>query len=122
MLGDFNENLRSVGVAKMLARRKQVAEESANNDECPHALSSSLIRLFDLPLLNLEANVYYEIANSDFYQEKLSAIANLTDTKIQECLEKPEVLHYLNVIALSQSVERHMKLVAEAFAQVERVD
>ena len=48
-LGDYNENVRNVGVAKMLARRKQVAEESASNDECPHALSSSLIRLFDLP-------------------------------------------------------------------------
>ena len=54
MLGDDNEN---VGVVKMPAHRKQVAaEESANNDECPHALNSSLIRLFDLPLLNLEAN------------------------------------------------------------------
>ena len=55
MLGDYNEN---VGVAKMLARRKQVAEESASNDQCPHAPSNSLIRLFDLPSLNLEANAY----------------------------------------------------------------
>ena len=60
MLGDYDKNVRNVGVAKMLARRKQVAEESANNDECPHASSSSLIRLFDLPSLNLEANAYYE--------------------------------------------------------------
>ena len=28
VLGDDNENIRQVGVAKMLARRKQVAEES----------------------------------------------------------------------------------------------
>ena len=28
MLGNFNKNVRSVGVAIMLARRKQVAEES----------------------------------------------------------------------------------------------
>ena len=53
MLGDDNEN---VGVAKMPAHCKQVAEESANNDECPHALNSSWIRLFNLPLLNLKAN------------------------------------------------------------------
>ena len=32
ILGDYNKN---VGVAKMLARRKQVAKESANNDEGP---------------------------------------------------------------------------------------
>ena len=56
MLGDYNKNVRNVGVAKMLARRKEVAEESANNDESPHAPSSNLIRLFDLPSLNLEAN------------------------------------------------------------------
>ena len=64
-------------MAKILARGKQVAEESANNDECPHALSSSLIRLFDLPALNLEANAHYELANFDSYQQKPPAIANL---------------------------------------------
>ena len=42
----------------MLARRKRVAEESANNDDCPHTLNSRLIRLFDVPTLNLEANAY----------------------------------------------------------------
>ena len=77
MLGDYNKNVRNVGVAKMLARRKQVAEESANNDECPHAPSSSLIRLFNLPSLNLEANAYYKLANFDSYQQKPPAIANL---------------------------------------------
>ena len=77
MLGDYNKNVRNVGVAKMLARRKQVAEKSANNDERPHAPSSSLIRLFDLPSLNLEANAYYELANFDSYQQKPPAIANL---------------------------------------------
>ena len=35
MLGDYNKNVRNVRVAKMLARWKQVAEESAKNDECP---------------------------------------------------------------------------------------
>ena len=62
MLGD--DNARNVGEAKMLARWKQVAEESANNDDCPFALNSSLIHLFDVPTLNLlEANAYYELAN-----------------------------------------------------------
>ena len=65
MFGDDNENVRNVGEAKVLAHRKQVAEESANNDECPHALNSNLIRLFDLPSLNLEANAFYELANFD---------------------------------------------------------
>ena len=81
-----------------------------------------MIRLFDLPSLYLEANAYYELANFDSYQQKPPAIANLTDTDIEECLGKPLVLHYLYVIANSQSVERHIKLVAEASAQVERFD
>ena len=34
------------------ARWKQMAEKSVNDNECPHALSSSLIRLFDLLSLN----------------------------------------------------------------------
>ena len=56
MLEDDNKNVRSVGVAKVLAHRKQAAEESANNDDCLHALNSSLIRLFNVTTLNLEAN------------------------------------------------------------------
>ena len=39
MLGDDNENVRNVGLAKILARQKQVAEESANNNDCPVALN-----------------------------------------------------------------------------------
>ena len=72
MLGGDKEN---VGVAKVLAHQKQVAEGSANNDECPHALNSSLIRLFDLPLLNLDANAYYELADfncsSDYLKQQV---------------------------------------------------
>ena len=35
MLEDDNKNVRSVGVAKVLAHRKRVAEEGANNDDGP---------------------------------------------------------------------------------------
>ena len=65
MMLDDNENVRNVSVAKELAHRKQAAEENANNDDCPHALNSSLIRLFDVPTLNLGANAYYELVNFD---------------------------------------------------------
>ena len=66
----------------MLERWKQVVEESANNNDCPLALNSSLIRLFDIPTPHL-ANAYYEFANFD---------------AIEQCLKKPLVLHYLYVI------------------------
>ena len=69
----------------MLARRKRVAEESANNDDFPLALNTILIRLFDVPTLNLEANAYCELANFVSYQQKPPAIASLADTEIEEC-------------------------------------
>ena len=97
-------------VAKVLPLRKQVAEESANNDDWSHALNSSSIRLFDVPTLNLEANAYYELA---------IAIASLTDREIEECLKKPLVLQYP---CHKQSVERHVKLVVEESAQVAGFD
>ena len=53
ILRDDNENVK---VVKMLERWKQVVEESANNDDCPLALNSSWICLFDVPTLNLETN------------------------------------------------------------------
>ena len=55
------------------------------NDDCPHLLNSSSIRLFDVPTLNLEANAYYEIANVDSHQQQPPAIASLTDTERQTC-------------------------------------
>ena len=80
MLGDNNKNIRSVGMAKVQAHRKQAAEESANNDDCPNVLNSSLIRLFNVPTLNLEANACYEIANFHSDQQQLPATANPTTT------------------------------------------
>ena len=77
MLVDDKESGRNVGVAKVLPFRKQVAEESANNDDWPHALNSSSIRLFDVPTLNLEANAYYELAYVDSYLQQSTAIATL---------------------------------------------
>ena len=74
MLGDDNENVRNVEMTKVLAHRKQVAEESANNDDCPHALSNGLIRLFDLPSLNLKANAYYKLANFDSSSNNLQQL------------------------------------------------
>ena len=72
MLGDGNEN---VGVAKVQAHQKQVAEENANSNDCPHELNSSLICLFNVPMLNLKANAFYELANVDSSRQQLPAIA-----------------------------------------------
>ena len=82
----------------MLEHWKQVVEESANNDDCPLALNSSLIRLFNVPTLNLEANAYHELANFDSYLQKRPTMASLAHTEIEQCLKKPLVLHNLYVI------------------------
>ena len=76
MLGDDNKNVKSVGMAKVLAHRKQVAEESANIDDWPHVPNSSLVRLFNVPTLNVEANAYYELTYFDSDQQQLPATAN----------------------------------------------
>ena len=44
MLGDDNKNVKSLEMAKVLAHRKQAAEESANNDDCPHVPNNSWVR------------------------------------------------------------------------------
>ena len=77
MLGDDNENVRNVEVAKMLERWKQVVEERANNDDGPLALNNSLIRLFDVPTLNLKVNARYEFANFDSDQQRLQQLQAL---------------------------------------------
>ena len=61
----------------MLERWKQVVEESANNDDCPLALNSSWIRLFDVSTLNVEANANYECANFDSYCKSLQQLQAL---------------------------------------------
>ena len=104
MHGNNNENVRNARVAKMVERWKQMVEESENNDDCPFALNSSLIRLFSVPTLNVKANAYSEFAIFDFYQQKPPSIASLAllhnaHTEIEQRLKKPQVIHYLYVIA-----------------------
>ena len=72
MLEDDDKNVKSVEMAKVLAHRKQVDEESAY----PHVQNSSLVRLLNVPTLNLEANAYYEFANFDSDQQQLPVTAN----------------------------------------------
>ena len=77
MVGNDYENARNVGVVKVLAHRKQVAEESAHNDDCPPAQNNSLIRLFDIPTPNLEANAYHELANFVLTSNNLQQLQTL---------------------------------------------
>ena len=115
-VGNFSASLSNCLFKERGSVRKQVAEESANNHDCPHLLNRSSIRLFDVPVpaLNLEVNAYYELANVDSHQQQPPAIASLTDTKIAEYLKKSLVLQHP---CHNHSVEQHVKLVTEAPAQ-----
>ena len=73
-----------------------VAEENANNNDCSRALNNSLIRLFDVPTLNLEANAYHDLVN---FEQNPTAITSLTDTEIEDGLKKTLILHYQYDIA-----------------------
>ena len=77
MIRDDKQSLRNVGVAKVLPLRKPVAEESANNNDWPHALNSSSICLFGVPTQNLEPNANYELASVNSYLQQPLAIATL---------------------------------------------
>ena len=99
MLGDGDQAVRDKGVNHVLSLRK--------ND--------TSVRLFHLPTLNLEADTYYELADLEICQQQPPAIRHLSDSEIEDCRMKPLILHHP---CHNQTVERHVKLVTEASAQV----
>ena len=99
MLGDDDQAVRDKGVNHVLSLRK--------ND--------TSVRLFHLPTLNLEADTYYELADLEICQQQPPAIRHLSDSEIEDCRMKPLILHHP---CHNQTVERHVKLVTEASAQV----
>ena len=70
---------------------------------------------FHLPTLNLEADAYYELTDLEICLQQPPAIRHLSDSEIEDCRMKPLILHHP---CYNQTVERHVKLVMEASAQV----
>ena len=99
MLGDGDQAVRDKGVNHVLSLSK--------ND--------TSVRLFHLPTLNLEADTYYELADLEICQQQPPAIRHLSDSEIEDCQMKPLILLHP---CHNQTVERHVKLVTEASAQV----
>ena len=63
----------------------------------------------------MEADTYYELADLEICQQQPPAIRHLSDSEIEDCRMKPLILHHP---CHNQTVERHVKLVTEASAQV----
>jgi len=59
MLGDGDEQIRSMAVTKVIALRKELVSSSSTEGSSSSERRSSSIRLFHLPTINMKADVYY---------------------------------------------------------------
>ena len=115
MSGDGDEQIRSKAVTKMIALRKELFSSFAAEENFTGERQSSLIRLFHVPIINMKADVYYNLANIETCSQQPPAIAHLTNDSIEECRMKPLLLYYP---CHNHTVERHVKLDTEASLQV----
>ena len=124
MLGDSDEKVRRLAVNKINSfRGKSVDYHIPNEDFVGGYLFKDAgkgdhndIRRFCLPKINLEAKTYYTLVNLKG-QELIQppAVRSLTDAEIDEIRNTPLKLNYP---CHNQTVERHVKVVTEASAQV----
>ena len=77
---------------------------------------TSIVRLFEPPTLDLTVNSYYKMVNLTSCHQQPPVIEHLTDLDIEQCRIRPLQLDHP---CHNQCVERHVKMVTEATAQVE---
>ena len=128
MLGDDDEKIRMLGVNKVLSIRRELTSADSSNllamsvneehsSELTCGTSSALsVRPFNVPVINLTATSFDKMVDLTSWQHQPPAIEHLTDTEIEQCRARPLKLDHP---CHNQSVERHVKLVTEASAQVE---
>ena len=63
MLGDGNEQIRSMAVTKVITLCKESVSSFATKESFTSERQSSPIRLFHVPTINVKANAYYQFAN-----------------------------------------------------------
>jgi len=78
MLGDGDEQIRSMAVTKVIALRKELVSSSSTEGSSSSERRSSSIRLFHLPTINMKADVYYQLADIETCSQQPPAIAHLT--------------------------------------------
>ena len=78
--------------------------------------TASTVRLFEPPTLDLTVNSYYKMVNLTSCHQQPPVIEHLTDLDIEQCRIRPLQLDHP---CHNQCVERHVKMVTEAAAQVE---
>ena len=77
--------------------------------------TASTVRLFEPPTLDLTVNSYYKMVNLTSCHQQPPVIEHLTDLDIEQCRIRPLQLDHP---CHNQCVERHVKMVTEAAAQV----
>ena len=126
MLGDEDETIRELGVNKILSLRGLLpnfiipnegsfSTDDEDSEDEPENPQSTSVRLFEKPELNVNATIYYNMVNLNNYHHQPPVIQNLSDSDIREFQLSPLKLRHP---CHNQSVERHVKLVTEAAAQV----
>ena len=119
MLRDGDEQIRSMTVTKVIALRKVLVQSFAAEGSFSSERGSSFLRLFHPPTINAKADVYYQLADIETCSQQTRPIAHLTNGSIEDRQMKPLLLYYF---CHNQTVELHVKLVAEASAQVARFE
>ena len=99
-----------MAVTKEIALRKEMVSCFAAEENFTCKRQSSPIRFFHVPIINVKANVCYQLANTKICSQQPSAIAHLTNDSIEECRMKPLLLYHP---CHNQTVKRHVKLVTE---------
>ena len=115
MIGDSDEQIRSMAVTNVIALCKELVSCLAAEESFTSERQSSPICLFHVPIINMKADVYYKLVNIETCSQQPPAIAHLTNDSIEECRMKPLFLYrpWHN-----QTVKRQVKLVTEASLQV----
>ena len=130
MLGDNDEEIRMRGVNKVLSIRGNLPStvsfdnhdlvdsrsEEYSLEGAKYYNSASTVRLFEPPTLDLTVNSYYKMVNLTFCHQQPPVIEHLTNLDIEQCRIRPLQLDHP---CHNQCVERHVKMVTEAAAQVE---
>ena len=130
MLGDNDEEIQMQGVNKVLSIRGNLPSmvsfdnhdlvdshsEEYSLEGAKYYDTTSTVRLFELPTLDLTVNSYYKMVNLTSCHQQPPVIEHLTDLDIEQSWIRPLQLNHQ---CHNQCVERHVKMVTEAAAQVE---
>ena len=124
MLCDKDENVRRIAVNKIqcINRNNHHQSQFMEHEDCEASSSQSnnnsttAVRKFILPELNVKAKAYHQLVNLDSMDfEQPPAVQYLDDATIEQCRSHPLILKHP---CHNQRVERHVKLVTEASVSV----